>query len=256
MSSSLLTLHLKFFSNIWHFSDLFSLFLTCKYNKQNLWIIKILLNHFFATFNKVSRPLASETDTRPETFETETRKNGTRNESRDRDQVSRLHHKSGYIGSAKGIFFYFRRKDNSEICFIFALKRPWYIVCVVGKCSLVRSHYLTLLLLQYRERHSSWARENRSAGDFPLFGHGARFSCWARPWTVRHGAAEDYSLGRCKTQKNCFTWTSVAATNSSFDKAKSCFLFASWSLVAKDLSLPGQPVPYPVVTFIPFHRAR
>jgi len=44
---------------------------------------------------KVSRPrardldpLTFETETRPETFETETSKNG----SRDRDQVSRLHH--------------------------------------------------------------------------------------------------------------------------------------------------------------------
>jgi len=41
----------------------------------------------FAIF-KVSRLVAFETWTRPETFETETHKNG----SRDRDQVSRLHH--------------------------------------------------------------------------------------------------------------------------------------------------------------------
>jgi len=34
----------------------------------------------------------SETETRPETFETETPKNGSRHTSRDRDQVSRLHH--------------------------------------------------------------------------------------------------------------------------------------------------------------------
>jgi len=45
---------------------------------KNRWITQILINHFFAIF-KVSRP---------ETFETETCKNG----SRDRDQVSRLHH--------------------------------------------------------------------------------------------------------------------------------------------------------------------
>jgi len=45
---------------------------------KNRWIIKILINHFFAIF-KISRS---------ETFEAETRKNG----SRDRDQVSRLHH--------------------------------------------------------------------------------------------------------------------------------------------------------------------
>ena len=54
---------------------------------KNRWIIEILINHFFAIF-KVSRPETFETETRPETFETETRKN----ESRDRDQVSRLHH--------------------------------------------------------------------------------------------------------------------------------------------------------------------
>jgi len=39
----------------------------------NLWIIEILINHFFAIF-KVSRP---------ETFETETHKHGSRDESRD-----------------------------------------------------------------------------------------------------------------------------------------------------------------------------
>jgi len=33
-----------------------------------------------------------ETETRPETFETETPKNESRDASRDRDQVSRLHH--------------------------------------------------------------------------------------------------------------------------------------------------------------------
>jgi len=49
---------------------------------KNIWITKILINYFFAIF-KVSRP---------ETFETETRKNGSRDESRDRVQVSRLHH--------------------------------------------------------------------------------------------------------------------------------------------------------------------
>jgi len=33
-----------------------------------------------------------ETETTPETFKTETRKHGSRDTSRDRDQVSRLHH--------------------------------------------------------------------------------------------------------------------------------------------------------------------
>jgi len=39
-----------------------------------------------------SRPNSFETETRPEIFETETPKNGPRDTSRDRDQVSRLHH--------------------------------------------------------------------------------------------------------------------------------------------------------------------
>jgi len=60
---------------------------------KNLWIIEILINHFFAIF-KVSRPetFKTETETRPETFETETHKNGSRDKCRDRNQVSRLHH--------------------------------------------------------------------------------------------------------------------------------------------------------------------
>ena len=54
---------------------------------KNLWIIEILINHFFAII-KVSRPETFETKTRRETFETETetRKNGSRDESRDQDQ--------------------------------------------------------------------------------------------------------------------------------------------------------------------------
>ena len=45
---------------------------------------------------KDSRPKLFETETRPETLETETKtetqENGSRDTSRDRDQVSRLHH--------------------------------------------------------------------------------------------------------------------------------------------------------------------
>jgi len=68
---------------------------------KNRWIIEILINHSFAIF-KVSRPETSETETRPETFETETRpetfetETETRkNGSRDRHQVSTLHHSHG-----------------------------------------------------------------------------------------------------------------------------------------------------------------
>jgi len=45
-------------------------------------IIEILLYHFLATF-KVSRPVVFETEMRPETFETETCKNGSRDASQD-----------------------------------------------------------------------------------------------------------------------------------------------------------------------------
>jgi len=38
------------------------------------------------------RPKSFETETRPDIFETETPKNESRDTSRDRDQVSRLHH--------------------------------------------------------------------------------------------------------------------------------------------------------------------
>ena len=51
------------FLNFWHFSDMFWLFLTCKYNKQKY--VNYLINHFFAIF-KVSRPETFETETRPE----------------------------------------------------------------------------------------------------------------------------------------------------------------------------------------------
>ena len=76
---------LKFFK-FHKFLACFGCFLPANTTNKNIWITEILINHFFATF-KVSRP---------ETFETETRKNGSRDESRDScrdlDQVSRLHH--------------------------------------------------------------------------------------------------------------------------------------------------------------------
>jgi len=40
----------------------------------------------------VSRPVVFETETRLETYESETRKNWSRDSSQERDQVSRLHH--------------------------------------------------------------------------------------------------------------------------------------------------------------------
>jgi len=82
---------LEFYLNFLHFSDVFWLFLTCEYNKQKWWIIEILINHLFAIF-KVSRSETFNTKKRPETFETDTCKNGSWDESWDRDQVSTLHH--------------------------------------------------------------------------------------------------------------------------------------------------------------------
>jgi len=49
---------------------------------KNRWFIEILISHFFGIF-KVSRP---------ETLDTETRGNGSRDSSQGRDQVSRLYH--------------------------------------------------------------------------------------------------------------------------------------------------------------------
>jgi len=41
---------------------------------------------------KSPRPKSFEIENRPEIFETETSKNGSQDASRDRDQVTRLHH--------------------------------------------------------------------------------------------------------------------------------------------------------------------
>jgi len=70
VSAEALACDLNFFTFL-AYSDMFWLFLTCKYNKQ-----KYLVKRFFATFKVL----------RPETFETETRKNGSQG------QVSPLHH--------------------------------------------------------------------------------------------------------------------------------------------------------------------
>ena len=74
MLSSLLTWN--FFKFLAFFC--FGCFWPANTTNKNSWIIEILIHHFFAIL-KVSKP---------ETFETETRKNG----SRHRDPVSRLHH--------------------------------------------------------------------------------------------------------------------------------------------------------------------
>jgi len=85
--------------NFFKFLELFELVLVISYlqiqQTKNRWIIKILLNHFFPIF-KVSTPEAfdTRTETRSETFETETQKNGSRDKfpEPDRDQVLRFHH--------------------------------------------------------------------------------------------------------------------------------------------------------------------
>ena len=72
------------FSNFWYFSYLFWLFLICKYSRpKTRWF-------YSAIFLQYSKPqtnvLVIETKTRPQTFETETRKMEsleTKNKSRD-----------------------------------------------------------------------------------------------------------------------------------------------------------------------------
>jgi len=80
MSSSLLTC--IFFKYLAFFQCLLIVSYLQIQQTKNPCIREILINHFFAIL-KVSRP---------ETFETESRKNASRDESQDRDQVSRLHH--------------------------------------------------------------------------------------------------------------------------------------------------------------------
>ena len=71
---------LEFFQISGIFPTCFGCFLLGNTTNENIWIIEILINHFFAIF-KVSRP---------ETFETETRKNGSRDVSRDRLETPSL----------------------------------------------------------------------------------------------------------------------------------------------------------------------
>jgi len=90
---------LNVFSNFWHFSYLLWSFLTCRYSRQKArWITEILLCHIAAVLKVSSNRIVTETCSlrdrdETETFETETRKNGSRDESRARDQVQRLHHR-------------------------------------------------------------------------------------------------------------------------------------------------------------------
>ena len=65
------------FSNFWHFSTLFWLFLTCKYSKQKLLNYKNFTIPFLCNSQSI--------ETRPETFETETRKD---TEIRPRDSIT------------------------------------------------------------------------------------------------------------------------------------------------------------------------
>jgi len=111
------------------FPTSFGCFLPENTTNKCCWIIEILLYHFFAIF-KVSRPAAFETKTRPETFETENRKSG----SRDRDQVSRLHHWWLFIYA---VWFYsnhtlhpttLRWKTTTNLAFIdLKVELYWYL---------------------------------------------------------------------------------------------------------------------------------
>ena len=78
---------LHFFSNFWHFSDVFGLFFTCKYNKKNRWMTEILIKHFFAIF-KVSKPETFETKTRLAKMGLET---SLETEAKSRDSIIAYH---------------------------------------------------------------------------------------------------------------------------------------------------------------------
>ena len=89
---------IEFFSNFWHFSCLLWSFLTCRYSRQKAhWITEILLCHIVAVLKFSNNRLVTKTCSlrdrdETETFENETRKNGSGDESQARDGVSRLHH--------------------------------------------------------------------------------------------------------------------------------------------------------------------
>jgi len=85
------------------------------------------------------RPVASETETRPETFETETRINVSRDESRDRDQVSGLHHSACT-----------RSRSNQR--FILWKNHWWFVSFVVKDVSKTLSSRTSKFLAQ--ESHS------------------------------------------------------------------------------------------------------
>jgi len=92
------TSKLNFFSNFWQFFYLLWSFLTCRYSRRKArWITEILLCHIVAVLKVSNNRLVTETCSlrdrdETETFETETHKNGSRDESRAWDQVPRLHH--------------------------------------------------------------------------------------------------------------------------------------------------------------------
>jgi len=76
------------FLNFSHYSDLFSLFLTCKYkrkNSLNCSFTKLYPCNFLSQNNRLVTEIRVA-------FETETRNIGPRDDSWGRDQVSRLHH--------------------------------------------------------------------------------------------------------------------------------------------------------------------
>jgi len=87
ISSSLLT---WIFSNFWHFSDMFWLFLTCKYNKHKIVeLYKILINHFFCNIQRLETwNLRDRDETWTFKTETENRRNGSRDETKSWDSIT------------------------------------------------------------------------------------------------------------------------------------------------------------------------
>ena len=76
------------FSKFWHFSDMFWLFLTCKYSKQKYLNYRNFAKPFICNIRSLETWNLQDRELQPSrprtvTFETETRKNGSRDASRD-----------------------------------------------------------------------------------------------------------------------------------------------------------------------------
>ena len=128
-----ITSKLNFFQISGIFPNCFGCFLPANTtNKQLLNYINFTVP--FLCNSQSIETCSFETETRPETFETESRKNGSRDESRDRNQVSRLHHWQLFTYA---VWFYsnhtrypttLRRKTRTKFALIqLKVELNWYL---------------------------------------------------------------------------------------------------------------------------------